>query len=121
MLTGHHPFEGENPLVVMNARLISDPTAPRKLNPALSPQIEEIILHAMEREPATRYPSAAAMKAELDDPSIVQVTGRADRLQAAAPWMNTWQQYRTIALAIVIPLIIVIICALFAWFAHRPK
>ena len=75
MVTGQPPFEGTNPLAIMNARLMGDPIAPRKLNPNISPQVEEIILHAMEQRPENRYASAAAMKAELDAPD----TGRADR------------------------------------------
>ena len=63
MLTGQTPFEGTNPLAIMNARLIGDPIAPRKLNPEISPQVEEIILHAMEKRPENRYPSCSAMKA----------------------------------------------------------
>ena len=68
MTTGATPFEGNNPYAIMNARLIGDPVAPRKHNPDLSPQVEEIILHALERQPFDRYVSAAAMKAELDAP-----------------------------------------------------
>jgi hypothetical protein len=34
--------------------------------------MEEIILHAMERDPKKRYQTAAAMKTELDDPTVVQ-------------------------------------------------
>ena len=66
----------------MNNRVTGDPIAPRKLNAALSPQAEEIILHAMQRDPARRYPTAAAMKAELDVPQEIHVTGYCDRLQA---------------------------------------
>ena len=58
-------------------RATGDPIAPRKVNPEIPPQVEEIILHAMERNPADRYPSAAAMKAELDDPDQVELTVRA--------------------------------------------
>ena len=32
------------------------------------PEVEEIVLHAMARDPAERYPSAAAMKADIDAP-----------------------------------------------------
>ena len=121
MLTGHQPFEGETPLVVMNARLIGDPVAPRKLNAALSPQVEEIVLHAMEREPSMRYGSAAEMKAELDAPGEVVVTGRAERLQAASAWTGKWRQYRMVVLAIILPLIVVIAFALLALLGHRPR
>src|SRR5262250_2362382 len=40
MLTGQVPFQGPNVYAVMNARLRGDPPAPRKINSALSPQIE---------------------------------------------------------------------------------
>ena len=63
MTTGHVPFEGPNPFIVMNSRLTGDPMAPRKRNPEIPPEIEEIILHAMEREPQRRYATAAEMKA----------------------------------------------------------
>ena len=69
MLTGVVPFQNENPWVAMNNRVTGDPCAPRKLNPGLSRQAEEIVLHAMQRNPADRYQSAAAMKAELDAPA----------------------------------------------------
>src|SRR6202011_3896139 len=52
MTTGRVPFEGPNPFLVMNSRITGDPIAPRKRNPEISEQLEEIILHAMEREPA---------------------------------------------------------------------
>ncbi len=94
MTVGQTPFAGEsgNVFGMMNARVISDPVAPRKRNPRLSREAEEIILHAMEREPGRRYPSAFAMKAELDDPRAVQLTGRCDRLQSPSPWKQNRKQ-----------------------------
>ncbi|MGD0099949.1 MAG: protein kinase [Acidobacteriota bacterium] len=86
MSTGSAPFEGTSPYLIMNARLAGDPKAPRKLNPEISPRLEEIILHAMERDPKDRYRKAAEMKAELEAPEKVQLTGRCDRLQSASPW-----------------------------------
>jgi serine/threonine protein kinase len=82
MLTGVLPFQNENCWVSMNHRVTGDPIAPRKLNPGISPQAEEIILHAMQRDPANRYPNVAAMKAELDAPQKINVTGYCDRLQS---------------------------------------
>ncbi len=81
MLTGSTPFPNDNPWVTMNNRVHGDPPAPRQLNPLLSPQAEEIVLHAMQRDPADRYQSVAAMKADLDAPDSVRVTGYCDRLQ----------------------------------------
>jgi serine/threonine protein kinase len=82
MLTGAVPFQNENTWVAMNDRVTGDPVAPRRLNPELSPQAEEIVLHALQRQPADRYTSAAAMKAELDAPEKVQVTGYCHRLRS---------------------------------------
>jgi serine/threonine protein kinase len=81
MLTGVVPFQNDNPWTAMNDRVTGDPVAPRKLNPDLSLQAEEIVLHALQRDPANRYPTAAAMKADLDAPGEVRVTGYCHRLQ----------------------------------------
>ena len=107
MATGALPFPGENPFVIMNARVTGDPLAPRQHNPKLSPQVEEIILHAMAREPEDRHPNVVALKAELDKPADVPLTGRADRLQAIKPWESKWRKYRPWFLKILIPAIII--------------
>ena len=106
MLTGHTPFEGETTLIVMNARLIGDPVAPRQFEPNLPPEVEEIVLHAMERDPANRYQSAADMKTDIDDPDTVTVTGRAERLQAPTPWKRGWSRHRTVILSIMALLVV---------------
>jgi serine/threonine-protein kinase len=106
MAVGVVPFDGDNPFVVMNIRVTSDPVAPRKRNPKVSPQVEEIILHAMEREPGNRYPSAAAMKADLDNPASVHLTGRCDRLQETTAWKRGAKKALWITLAVSIPLVI---------------
>jgi serine/threonine protein phosphatase PrpC len=106
MTTGSVPFEGPNPFVVMNSRITGDPIAPRKVNPQISEQLEEIILHAMEREPHKRYQSAAVMKAELDDPESVKVTGRAHHLEAPKVWKTRWQGARLIVLSALFPILL---------------
>jgi serine/threonine-protein kinase len=82
MLTGALPFQHENCWVTMSNRVTGDPVAPRKLNPKISRQAEEIVLHAMQRDPADRYASIKALKAELDAPEKVFVSGYCDRLQS---------------------------------------
>jgi hypothetical protein len=57
----------------------------------LTPVLEEIILHAIERNPAARFPSAAAMKAELDDYEKVQLTERWRRLQPPQLWKSRFR------------------------------
>jgi serine/threonine-protein kinase len=105
MVTGQVPFQGPNVYAVMNARLVGDPPAPRKMNPSLSPHIEEIILHAMERDPFKRYPSAHVMKAELDNPEAVHITGRHQRLQRATPWKRRFRRVRMYVITSMLPII----------------
>src|SRR5580698_5408234 len=82
MVTGSTPFEGESPYVVMNARVSGDPEAPRRINQELNPALEEVILHALERDPKNRFQTAGEMKRELKDLSLVQLTHRNQRLRA---------------------------------------
>jgi serine/threonine-protein kinase len=117
MVAGALPFEGTNPYAIMHARFVGDPIAPRKWNPELSPQLEEIILHAMERQPYDRYPSAAAMKAELDAPDTVPLTGRCDRLRPQVRWVRHWHAARWIVLAILTP---IVIFGLMYFLTHNP-
>ena len=91
MTTGKVPFDGESPYVTMNMRTTGDPTAPRKINDQLSPAMEEIILHALARDPDQRYSNADQMKAELDNNAIVELTGRDQRLETAKPWQNRFR------------------------------
>lgn len=106
MTTGRVPFDGPNPFIVMNSRLTGDPVAPRKRNPDVPPEIEEIILHAMEREPHRRYASAAAMKAELDDPGKVVLTGRHHHLRLPKLWRTRWHGMRVTILSALIPILV---------------
>ncbi|EDY17630.1 protein serine/threonine phosphatase [Chthoniobacter flavus Ellin428] len=100
MATGNVPFEGENPFIVMNSRITGDPVAPRERNPEISAELEEIILHAMEREPHRRYGSAAAMKEELDNPETVKLTERYKHLQAPKAWKTHWQGAKLVILSV---------------------
>ncbi len=91
MATGETPFGGDSPYVIMNARVTGDPVAPRRVNSRLTPVIEEIILHAMEREPKRRYTSALEMKRELDDYESVVMTSRYARLRAPQVWKSRFR------------------------------
>jgi len=86
MLTGSVPFQDENAWAALNARVTGDPVAPRKLNPELSAQAEEIVLRALQRDPAHRYGSAAAMKADLDTIEHIRVSGLVSRLKEPTAW-----------------------------------
>ncbi len=121
MLTGVPPFDGDDPFVIMNTRMTGDPPAPRKLNPELSPQAEEIVLRALQRDPALRYPTAAAMKADLDAPGQIQVTGLKDRLQESTRWRRALLLVRHLFFIVVIPLTIQVLLFLWLWHHHANK
>ena len=73
MLTGKVPFSGSNPFLIMNDRLLNDPVPPRELNPELSPQLQEVLYRALERDPRHRYATAHEMAWELQNPDQVGV------------------------------------------------
>jgi hypothetical protein len=62
MLAGHPPFNGES-AVEIALRHVQEPPAP--LPPGTPRSLERIVLHALAKEPADRYQSAAAMAEEL--------------------------------------------------------
>ena len=115
MTTGATPFEGESPYVVMNARVTGDPVAPRKVQMEMNPALEEIILHALERDPRQRYATAADMKKELDDLGSVTITNRDQRLRAPQPWRSGKKR---MWIAIVVIEVLIVVLALL-YFRHR--
>ena len=115
MLTGHTAFEADNSLAVMSARVLGDPEPLRRLNPNLSPQAEEIVLHALERSPADRYSSAAAMKAELDHLDRVRLTGRCERVLKPPRWKQKLHQYRALIWAFAVPVVAPVAVLLWLW------
>src|SRR6202142_1183001 len=54
MLTGQTPFPGSDPFVIMNDRLVKDPVPPRETDPSITPELQEILYRAMERNPQSR-------------------------------------------------------------------
>jgi len=78
MLTGELPFEGANPLVVLNDRLVNHPIPPRERDPQISPQLQEIIYRALERNPANRYANAREFANDLRHPDSVGVAERTE-------------------------------------------
>lgn len=120
MTTGIAPFDAENPFLVMNARVTGDPVAPRERNPNIPPELEEIILHAMEREPHRRIASAELMKAQLLDFSLVPMTGRNERLQVPKVWTMRWHSMRLYVFSALIPLVAIAVIFLVSQCHHQP-
>jgi eukaryotic-like serine/threonine-protein kinase len=106
MLTGEVPFKGPNPFAIMNDRMINNPVPPREINPEISPQLQEIIYRALERNPANRYASAREFANDLRNPDQVGVAERAelrDWRRRRSPWMKAALFYAMLAM---IPVVI---------------
>jgi serine/threonine-protein kinase len=76
MLTGETPFPGNDPFVVMNDRLVKDPLPPREIDPSITPELQEILYRALEKDPKNRYSSAQELADDLVHPNQVQITVR---------------------------------------------
>jgi serine/threonine protein kinase len=116
MLTGQVPFTGPNPFAVMNDRLLNRPVPPRKLNPSISPQLQEIIYRALEREAKNRYASAREMAHDLEHQEEVGVAARAEEANYKKRQSPGLRRILFIASLVLIP---IVIFALLLFVAHN--
>ncbi|HPC16446.1 MAG TPA: protein kinase [Candidatus Hydrogenedentes bacterium] len=80
MLTGEKPFTGEVLSTVMHKVIKVDPVEPKELNFAVNECLSKVIMKALSKNPAQRYPTGVAMAAALmeslkaqPDPAITGV------------------------------------------------
>ena len=116
MLTGKPPFSGENAFLVMNDRLLNNPIPPREIDPEISPQLQEIIYRALERDPKNRYASAREFAWDLEHQDQVGVAER--------PELRDWKKRRTpwarkILFYLMLALIPVVVFGLLLWVARH--
>ena len=116
MLTGKLPFSGPSPLAVMNDRLLNHPTPPRVADPSISPQLQEILYRALERDPRNRYAKAQEFAWDLAHLDQVGVEDR--------PELRNWQNRkgqlpRKILYYVGLAMIPVVILLLMILVAHR--
>lgn len=72
MLTGRKPFDGDNPVAVALKHMEEEAVPPRDIVPSIPEALEEIVIHAMERDPSRRYQSAAEMIKDIDSFKVDQ-------------------------------------------------
>ena len=116
MLTGKTPFTGTNPFLIMNDRLLNNPVPPREIDPTITPQLQEIIYRALERDPKNRYPNARDFSWDLEHQEQVGVSDREA--------LHNWKQRRTpwakkILFYVMLALIPVVIFALLLYVARH--
>jgi serine/threonine-protein kinase len=82
MLTGKRPFQDSEPY----DRILNHPIPPRELDPEISPQLQEVIYRALERDPQNRYATAHDFAKDLRNLDAVGVTDR--------PELRDWRKRR---------------------------
>lgn len=65
ILTGQLPFAGASSAAVISSILRDQPRPMRSLRPDVPAELEEIVERALAKDPAARYQSAAALRADL--------------------------------------------------------
>jgi serine/threonine protein kinase/tetratricopeptide (TPR) repeat protein len=83
LLTGELPFRGVTRMVLQQI-LTEEPRPPRQLNDKIPRDLETIALKCLAKEPDRRYPTAAALAADLrrhlqGEPILARPVGRAER------------------------------------------
>jgi len=87
MLTGKVPFSGPSPLAAMNDRLLNYPLPPSVADPSISPQLQEVLYRALERNPKYRYANARDFAWDLEHLDLVGVEDRAE--------LRDWQKRKS--------------------------
>lgn len=65
MLTGRKPFEESDPIKLLHCHLAVLPVPPSALVPAISPEVDELVLKLLEKEPLARLQSAASLQSRV--------------------------------------------------------
>jgi beta-lactam-binding protein with PASTA domain len=65
LLTGRVPFDGESAVSIALKQVNERPERPSVLNPAITPELEEVVMRALEKDPARRFPDAESFISAL--------------------------------------------------------
>ena len=98
LLTGRRPFQASTTFSILNAQLNTPPQPPIEVNPALPPALNDIILTAMAKDPATRFQSAEAFSNAVRSLKIEPAAGipkAPPQVTPANPFAPTMEQRTT--------------------------
>lgn len=93
MATGWKPFDGPTVAVVLDGILNRDPKPPSEVNPLVPPELDRIILKALEKDRALRYQSASDLSADLKRLQRDASSGRITAHSIAAPQPKHGRQW----------------------------
>src|SRR3954466_13380218 len=66
LLTGRVPFDGESAVTIALKHVNERPVPPSMINPAVPPELEGVVMRALEKDPQRRFPDADAFIAALE-------------------------------------------------------
>jgi serine/threonine-protein kinase len=75
-LTGKLPFDGQSDIDIMLAQVRAEPLAPSSLNPAISQELNQIVLRALKKDPNQRFTNAKEFRDALSSVQMAQPTAQ---------------------------------------------
>ena len=107
LLTGRPPFQGASLLDTLEQVRSQEPVPPRALAPRTPRDLNTICLKCLQKEPARRYPTAAALAADL----AALADGRPISARAIGPLERAWKAARRRPLVATLAAAVVVIAA----------
>ena len=83
MLTGRVPFDAEQAVTIAIKHVSEAPTAPTAINPRIPPELEQVVMWAMNKNPADRPHDADQFITALEHAKAAIVSGEAGQRTAA--------------------------------------
>jgi len=118
LVTGALPFRAPGMQELLNSITDSDPIPPTRLDRKVHPDVETVILKAMEKDPAKRYPSMAELAADLGrildaEPILARRPSVGRRI------LRRVTKHSTLAVAVVVAMVVGGTLGLLAWKKHQ--
>lgn len=77
LLTGQAPFRGETAVATAYQHVSEAPTPPSRLNPAITPALDAVVMHALAKDRFERFQTASDFKHDLEAAATGKVVDRA--------------------------------------------
>jgi serine/threonine-protein kinase len=116
MLSGKLPFTGPSPIAAMNDRLLNHPIPPSVADPTISPQLQEVLYRALERDPKNRYPTAHEFLNDLEHLDQVGVADREELKNWQRRKSHFWSKFLYYGALALVPVAVLLVMMLLA---HR--
>ncbi|MCP4542644.1 MAG: serine/threonine protein kinase, partial [Chloroflexi bacterium] len=92
MFTNQLPFDADDPLDIAMLHMTEPVPSPREACPEISPELEAVILKALDKEPQARYSSGAELADALDQALQVTPAKASSPLSLASPRLTIFER-----------------------------